>query len=397
MRCSHLGTGFWFLATVMACSLVGAQEPAQEPAAPPDEVRPADPDEEADEETLFGLVLDQTEAPRILVSSVAPGSLAAEAGFEKGDEITRFDDQPIASAVVLQERLLAIEPGESVTLHVFRGDDQTVRVVLKVPAQRQPPPQAKVDPAAAAADVGFSGMFLRQVSPRRVVVIRVSPNTPAEAAGIRAGDEVVAVDRKRAVPLDGLMNFATKLFGTLEPGQAVPVTIRRDGEEQVVELAVAENPAPRPPQQASDQLIPPDVLTTIGLAVLERPSNTLRVAAVVAHSPAAVAGIQRGDIIRSLAQQPIGTAEELAAVISMHQRGEAVPFEVVRRRETVTGSLTLRAEPAAMVDYVRALQEQVDALSRTVEAMSKEIEALRGESGGRSAAGARPGRREPIR
>ncbi|MEX2560170.1 MAG: PDZ domain-containing protein, partial [Pirellulales bacterium] len=126
MRCSHLGTGFWFFVTVMACSLVGAQEPAQQPAAGPDEVRPADPDEEAaDEETLFGLVLDQTEAPRIVVSSVAPGSLAAAAGLEEGDEITRFDDRPIASAAVLQERLLAIEPGESVTLHVFRGDDQT--------------------------------------------------------------------------------------------------------------------------------------------------------------------------------------------------------------------------------------------------------------------------------
>ena len=61
------------------------------------------------------------------------------------------------------------------------------------------------------------------------------PGSPAEAAGVRAGDVVVALD---GAPVADLRGYSAALKGH-GPGDTVKVTVRRDGEEMVLTATLA--------------------------------------------------------------------------------------------------------------------------------------------------------------
>lgn len=65
----------------------------------------------------FGV--DATRA--VMVSSVAEQSPAAAAGLLVGDVLTRIDDDPVRGSAHLARRIAVREPGEQVTLDVWRG------------------------------------------------------------------------------------------------------------------------------------------------------------------------------------------------------------------------------------------------------------------------------------
>ena len=67
----------------------------------------------------------------------------------------------------------------------------------------------------------------------------VRQGTPADEAGLRAGDQVVAVDGE---PIDS----GDELRATIDshqPGDKITVTIRRDGREREVEVTLGARPA----------------------------------------------------------------------------------------------------------------------------------------------------------
>jgi S1-C subfamily serine protease len=64
----------------------------------------------------------------------------------------------------------------------------------------------------------------------------VTPGSPAEAAGLLAGDVITRVAGR---PIASLRDFS-EILRTLTPGQAVPVVFSRGGEERTVEVRVAE-------------------------------------------------------------------------------------------------------------------------------------------------------------
>jgi putative serine protease PepD len=62
------------------------------------------------------------------------------------------------------------------------------------------------------------------------------PGSPAEAAGIRPGDVLVALD---GVPIADLRGYSAALKAR-QPGEEVELTVRRDGEEMVLTATLAE-------------------------------------------------------------------------------------------------------------------------------------------------------------
>ena len=76
-------------------------------------------------------------------------------------------------------------------------------------------------------DFAFAGPGVR--------VQEVMPGSPAEAAGVRAGDVVVALD---GAPVADLRGYSAALKGH-GPGDTVKVTVRRDGEEMVLTATLA--------------------------------------------------------------------------------------------------------------------------------------------------------------
>ena len=67
----------------------------------------------------------------------------------------------------------------------------------------------------------------------KLVVQRVAPEGPADAAGLRHGDQVAAIDGS---PVHDLANLYHALWGRGEAGVTVKLTVRRDAEEREVEV-----------------------------------------------------------------------------------------------------------------------------------------------------------------
>jgi S1-C subfamily serine protease len=70
------------------------------------------------------------------------------------------------------------------------------------------------------------------------VVVEVLPDTPAERAGLRVGDLIVAIDR---TPIDS-DHPLPEVIGLYEPGDRVTVQFLRAGQQQRVQLRLGEHP-----------------------------------------------------------------------------------------------------------------------------------------------------------
>ena len=86
---------------------------------------------------------------------------------------------------------------------------------------------------ATGGRYGGTGMLLGERGPGVIVVDRVFPNTPAEDAGVREGDRVVAVDTTPTTNLP-ITQVSPLLRG--EPGSQVTVTYTRPGVAEPIKL-----------------------------------------------------------------------------------------------------------------------------------------------------------------
>jgi carboxyl-terminal processing protease len=80
---------------------------------------------------------------------------------------------------------------------------------------------------------GGTGMLLEEEGDRVVTVQRVFPNTPAEDAGVRDGDRIIAIQDSSALAW-GLNKVSERLRGT--PGSRVVVSFARPGVSQAIRL-----------------------------------------------------------------------------------------------------------------------------------------------------------------
>ena len=71
----------------------------------------------------------------------------------------------------------------------------------------------------------------------------VSKGGPAEAAGLQAGDVLLAVDGQPVLDARATMSS----IAAIKPGTRLPVTIVRNGERKDLTLEVAERPIPAVP------------------------------------------------------------------------------------------------------------------------------------------------------
>jgi S1-C subfamily serine protease len=62
----------------------------------------------------------------------------------------------------------------------------------------------------------------------------VAPGSPAEAAGLREGDVIVAMNGRQVAGLKGLSD----ILKSLSPGDRISVTFLRDGRERTAETVV---------------------------------------------------------------------------------------------------------------------------------------------------------------
>jgi len=165
------------------------------------------------------------------ITGVHPGGPAERAGIRAGDQIIGINGQPLRNVEQLSSGLPGAV-GSAIQLTMRRGAQtgnfDLQRAVTRAAAAGGDAP-APVAPVAPDADRKAGVGININVSDRGVIIQETVPDGPAARAGIRAGDQLVAIDGK---PLRGVEDLTAGLPGAA--GTPVRLTVRRAG--QLIEV-----------------------------------------------------------------------------------------------------------------------------------------------------------------
>ena len=166
---------------------------------------------------LYWVGINAPNLPAIapVIGALDPGSPGERAGLRRGDLILRINGE---SARSWQEVSLALltSPDKPVALEVRRGD--RVFPVTVVP---------KRVPRDEVGDAGIFPVIRPQIS-------EVLAGKPAAGAGLRAGDEVRAVDGR---PITETLDFIAAI--KKRPGRRVSIEVVRDGKPMTFTMVTA--------------------------------------------------------------------------------------------------------------------------------------------------------------
>ncbi len=147
--------------------------------------------------------------------------------------------------------------------------------------------------------------------PQGALVSRVEPGSPAEKAGIKAGDVILGVNGKQLDQLSAL----PATIAAVKPGTSVDLQVWRDRASRDIAVTVEklqeDRVAAAPPDGKPDT-------GRLGLALRElTPQERRQISSegglIVedAQGPAARAGIQRGDVVLAVGDTPVTSVDQL--------------------------------------------------------------------------------------
>jgi serine protease Do len=173
---------------------------------------------------------------------------------------------------------------------------------------------------------------------RGEIVASVEPNGPAARAGIRQGDVIVKINNQDVT----VENTLSYIVANTPIGRSVPIELIRNGRRQTINVTTAERPAEtalntnRGEQEDDSQATPPAgeqaARQSLGITLSELTPDVRRqlrladdvrgvvIASLNPNSDAARQGLQRGDVILSINQQPTTTVAAAAAVVDSARR-----------------------------------------------------------------------------
>ena len=137
------------------------------------------------------LGLDQTKGA--IVAMVQSGSPAEKAGVRVGDLVLQVAGKQVEDPKDLARKIAAIDPGSDIELTVYRdGETTTLKVKLGTLAGKNKKAAVPDDKPTAHASLGALGLSLETGSDG-VVISSVSPDGPAAAKGLKAGDQILEI------------------------------------------------------------------------------------------------------------------------------------------------------------------------------------------------------------
>lgn len=218
-------------------------------------------DREADGAAYLGVTVEEeTELPDggARVTGVTDDSPADEAGIRKGDVIRAIDDEAVFGPAGLTKRIRERDPGDTVRLRLDRaGREMSYEVELRKRPGFRVLTTDRLGKVAEAWPRGvlarsprfgrpLLGVQLTETTPELrehfgagpdagVLVSKVLSGTPAEKAGIRVGDMIVAVDGREIADVEDLV----RELGRRE-GESFPVEVIREGKRRKIEVELPE-------------------------------------------------------------------------------------------------------------------------------------------------------------
>ncbi len=183
--------------------------------------------------------------------------------------------------------------------------------------------------------------------PVGAMVRSVEADSPAEKAGIEAGDIIVKFDGKSIEKSSDL----PRIVGGTKPGSKSVVTVFRRGATKDLNVVVAEIETEKPVAKATPRDEKPKasaVVQAFGLAVADLSDGQKKdlgikggVLVASASDAAARAGLSEGDVILSAANMQVANVKDFEAVLSKWDKSK--PLSVLFRRGEWTQFAVIRA------------------------------------------------------
>jgi len=196
------------------------------------------------ERPVIGAELDPETTPGVRVRAVLEAGPAALAGVREGDVITHFEGVELKNYLSFIRLISRQRAGDPVQLRVLReaGEQADLRLIL---LSRQSVRQLGLARAAPPPPRIWIGLEIEDAEAGPTVrIVEVAADSPAAHAGLKAGDEIMAVGSD---PPGGAIGLANSL-NRHDPGTTVTIKIRRaDGTEAEVTLTLAAFPTPATP------------------------------------------------------------------------------------------------------------------------------------------------------
>ena len=252
------------------------------------------------------------------VGFVAEKSPAAGAGLKPGDKILSVDGHDVRrfggmGADSITWRIVRSE-GETIAIDVERdGEKKTLIATPKVPEKanwwnRKGLRQIGVGPAVSA------------------VLAQIAPGSVAEAAGLKKGDVITAVNGKKLFSPDDIYDAAEA-----KPGQPIDLTVDRGGQTVSIPITPA----------------------GVRVAAVQQPPFLARLFGAKGDSPAAQAGLKKDDLILSVDGKAV-TVPGLIAYIN-GKAGTAVTLHLRRGAQEMDLQATPQVATIEGVEEKRAL------------------------------------------
>lgn len=178
-----------------------------------------------------------------LVGDIIKGSPADKYGIKRGDVITEFNGRVVKDAGHLRNMVAQTKAGEEIAVVILRGDKGfSLKVVIsELPTEiAEGPGEALEDSEVVGLDglnvIGLTREIARQLGLHKdekgVVVVKVEQGSPAEDAGIRKGDIIQEIDKKR---VETLQDY-NKATASIRSGDTVLLFLNRGGKKFYVTL-----------------------------------------------------------------------------------------------------------------------------------------------------------------
>jgi serine protease Do len=171
--------------------------------------------------------------------------------------------------------------------------------------------------------------------PQGALVRGVEPGSPAEKAGVEAGDIIIRFDGKAIERSTDL----PRLVGNTKPGTRSTLTVFRRGSAKELSITIGEVEADKPArtQQREDKPRPSGAAQSLGLMVsdlsdAQKKELKLKGGVLVnaATEAAARAGLREGDVILALANVEVTNVRDFEAVLGRLEKNK--PIQVLFRR-----------------------------------------------------------------
>ncbi len=205
------------------------------------------------DQAYLGVSLVMDEAG-VLVEEVAPESPAATAGLQAGDLLRSINDEAITTPLEAAALVRAQEPGATLTLGIER-EGEALTLTAQVGSRRgiagsqpeglleQLEQSFRLNAGQPLLGVEYLDLNADVAAERELtldegaLILRVLPDTPAEAAGLLAEDIVVGV---AGDPIDARRTLRERLLA-YDPGETLQLELQRAGESLQLEVTLAEN------------------------------------------------------------------------------------------------------------------------------------------------------------